>query len=72
MYILTGFPGGDRHKELHVNAGDLRHVLFDPWVRKIPWRRAQQPALVFLPGESHGQAPGGLQTLRESDAPEVT
>ena len=28
---------------------------FDPWVRKIPWRREQQPTPVFLPGESHGQ-----------------
>ena len=25
------------------------------WVGKIPWRREWQPALVFLPGESHGQ-----------------
>ena len=28
---------------------------FHPWVRKIPWRREQQPIPVFLPGESHGQ-----------------
>ena len=28
---------------------------FDPWVRKIPWRRKWQPTWVFLPGESHGQ-----------------
>ena len=28
---------------------------FDPWVRKIPWRRKGQPTPVFLPGESHGQ-----------------
>ena len=28
---------------------------FDPWVGKIPWERAWQPILVFLPGESHGQ-----------------
>ena len=28
---------------------------FDHWVRKIPWKRAWQPTLVFLPGESHGQ-----------------
>ena len=28
---------------------------FDPWVRKIPWRRKWQLTLVFLPGESHGQ-----------------
>jgi len=29
---------------------------FDPWVRKMPWRRrAGQPTPVFLPGESHEQ-----------------
>ena len=28
---------------------------FDPWVGKIPWRRARQPTPVFLPRESHGQ-----------------
>ena len=28
---------------------------FDPWVRKIPWRKAWQPTPVFLPGESHKQ-----------------
>ena len=28
---------------------------FDPWVRKLPWRRKWQPTPVFVPGESHGQ-----------------
>ena len=28
---------------------------FDPWVKKIPWRRKWQPTLVSLPGKSHGQ-----------------
>ena len=28
---------------------------FNPWVRKIPWRRAQQPIPVFLLKESLGQ-----------------
>ena len=28
---------------------------FDPWVGKIPWRRAWQPTPVFLAGDSHGQ-----------------
>ena len=28
---------------------------FDPWVEKIPWRKARQPIPVFLPGESHKQ-----------------
>ena len=38
-----------------ANAGDKRDELLDPWVGKIPWRRARQPTPVFLPGESHGQ-----------------
>ena len=28
---------------------------FDPWVRKIPWRRKWQPSPVFSPGKSHRQ-----------------
>ena len=28
---------------------------FSSWIRRIPWRRAWQPTLVFLPGDSHGQ-----------------
>ena len=38
-----------------ANAGDARDVGWDPWVRKIPWRRKWLPTLVFLPGESDGQ-----------------
>ena len=32
-----------------------RRPRFNPWVRKIPWRRKWLPTEVFLPGESHGQ-----------------
>ena len=28
---------------------------FNPWVRKIPWRRKCQPTLAFLPGKPLGQ-----------------
>ena len=28
---------------------------FEPWVRKMPWRREWQPTPVFLPRESHKQ-----------------
>ena len=28
---------------------------FDPWVRKVPWRRKRQPAPVCLPGKPRGQ-----------------
>ena len=42
-------------KNVPANVGGIRDVEFDPWVKKIPWRRACQPTPVFLPGESHGQ-----------------
>ena len=32
-----------------------RRYGFDPWVRKMPWRRKWQPTPVSLPGESHGE-----------------
>ena len=38
---------------------------FDPWVGKIPWRRAWQSTPVFLPGESPWtEEPGRLQSMR--------
>ena len=36
---------------------------FSPWVRKMPWRKPWQPTPVFLPGESHGQESGRLQSI---------
>ena len=42
-------------KNLPANAGYARDMGFDPWVRKIPWSRKQQPTPVFLPGKFHGQ-----------------
>ena len=27
---------------------------FDPWLRKIPWRRKWQPTLALLPGKFYG------------------
>ena len=37
---------------------------FDPWIGKIPWRRAWQPTVVYLPGESlWTEEPGWLQSM---------
>ena len=57
-----------------ANAGDLRDTGFDPWVRKIPWRRKWQPIPVFLPGEYHGQRSwvGYNQRVAESDMTEAS
>ena len=41
------------------SAGDMRRG-FNPWVGKIPWRRAWQPTPVFLPGKCPWtEEPGG-------------
>ena len=54
MHIL-GFPDGTNGKELTCQCRRYQKHRFDPWVKKIPWRRAWQPTPGFLPGESHGQ-----------------
>ena len=41
------------------SAGDKRWG-FNPWIGKIPWKRAWQPTPIFLPGEFHRQESGGL------------
>ena len=38
-----------------VNLLQCRRPKFDPWVRKIPWKKEWLPTVVFFPGESHGQ-----------------
>ena len=37
------------------NLTAVRRTGFNPWVGKIPWRKAWKPTPVFLPGEVHGQ-----------------
>ena len=60
---------GQTDKESACNERDR----FNPWVRKISWRRECLPTSLFLPGELHGQrslsgcSPWGL---KESDMTE--
>ena len=62
---MKAFPGG---LAVRICLQCRRHMRrgFDPWVGKIPWRKARQPTPVlpgnplqntpvFLPGECHGQ-----------------
>ena len=37
------------------NPPAMQETGFNPWIRKILWRRKWQHTPVFLPGESHGQ-----------------
>ena len=53
MYNI-GVPGGTNGKEPACQCKRAKRYRFDPWVGKIPWRKAWQPTPVFFPGESHG------------------
>ena len=50
--VCLGLPWWLSGKEY---ACQCRRHRFDTWVKKIPWRKKQQPTPVFSPGESHGQ-----------------
>ena len=73
--IKWAFPRGSSGKETACQRRRCKRCGSNPWVGKTPWRRAWQPAPVFLPGESQGQrslagySPWGH---RESDTTEAT
>ena len=51
-YVFIGLSCWLSDKE---SACQCRRHGYDPWIRKIPWRRKWQSTPVFLPGTSHGQ-----------------
>ena len=53
-WCCRSFSGGTSGKELACQCRRHKRLRFDPSVRKVPWRRAWQPTLVFLLRESHG------------------
>ena len=60
---IIHIPGGTTNKEPACPCWRHKRSSFNSWVRKIPWSRARQPTPVFLPGECHGEEPGGLWTI---------
>ena len=70
------FPGGTGSKEPACQCRRCERHRFDPWVRKLPWRRAGQPTSVFLPGEFHelrklvGYSPKSFKELDTTKATE--
>ena len=45
------FLGGSEGKEPACQCSRYKRHGFDPWVRKIPWRRNWQSTPVFFPGK---------------------
>ena len=86
--VSVGSPGGINSKVSTCQCRRHKRCRFDPWVRKIPWRRKWQipqkrkwqPTLVFLPWQiPWTEEPGGSQSMgvtqsqsRLSDKPTVT
>ena len=52
LSLHMGFQGNSAGKEPACQCRRHKRRGFDPWVGKIPWRRAWQPTAIFLPGES--------------------
>ena len=46
LRVDLGFPGGASGKEPACQCRRHKRHRFNPWVRKIPWRRAWKPTLV--------------------------
>ena len=65
LITVTGFPSGSAGEESKCRT-HRRHG-FDPWVRKIPWRRKWQPILARKTPWT--EESGGLQSrgCKESD-----
>ena len=53
------------HEGLHwgLSGKESAYPRFYPWIEKVLWRKKCQSTPVFLPGKSHGQEPGGLQSM---------
>ena len=67
LYInICGLPWWLSGQE---SACQCRKCGFDPWVRKIPWRRKWQPGNILAWEIPWTEEPGGLQFMRlqESD-----
>jgi len=74
LWDNKGFSHGSSGKEPACKSKRHKRHGFDPWVGKIPWKRAWQPIPEFLPGESHGQrrlagySPWGHKELDTTEA----
>ena len=74
MHLSRELPVAQWVKKPACQYRRRRSLGFDPWVRKIPWRRKWQNTPVVLPGESHAQRglAGYSPDGKESDMTEVS
>ena len=56
LALTQGIPRWCFSEESACQCRRCKRSGFDPWVRKIPWRRKWQPTPAFLPRKSQGQS----------------
>ena len=62
--LPMGFPGGASSKESSCQCRRHKRHKFNPWVKKIPWRRKWQSTPMFLHEKiSWTEEPGRLQSM---------
>ena len=63
--LVLGFHSDSvvKKKIICLQFRSHRRCRFDPWVKKIPWRRAWQPTLYSCLENSWTEEPGGLQSI---------
>ena len=70
--LRKGFPGRTSGKGPTCQSRRHKRRVFNPWVRKIPWRRAWQPTPVFLETPmDRGAWWATVHRVAESDTNEV-
>ena len=71
-FISLVSPGSSVVKNMLANERRCRRQGFDPWVRKILWRRKWRPVSVFLSGKPHGRTTkqATIHRVAESDTTE--
>ena len=50
--LNSGGSNGKKKKKKKIHL-PMQETWFNPWVRKISWRRKWQPTPIFLPGKFH-------------------
>lgn len=63
MLSQMGFPGDSSGKGPTANPGDTGDADLALCQEDSPGETEARPTLLSLPGESHGQGPGGLQSI---------
>ena len=69
IHHKMGFPVDSAGKEHTCQNRRHNRQAFNPWVRKISWRRKWQPTSVFLLGKFYGQ--GSLAGCSPRDCKEL-